>query len=218
MQPFSYFTVKHKVSQLLDKESRVPCKARGQQLTYRPSHKFWISNENIHWSWTFDLDSMSSFCVLSKWAFFFFWTFLAETLLSAKRCSALPISRLTFPHRLLSSCKMVKHHRSARLPVDEQAAEHMPARHKGMPSQSLLLLFHGLQWDIHLTKLQQTANLWEKHPETWALMLRLLHSLQQHSISTNLMPGTLSAPLDRLLDAVTRHQHCFLSHFIPEKS
>lgn len=124
---------------------------------------------------------------LFRLVFFFFPNIVGrkEHLVSQPLSSTLPISRLTFPHRLLSSCEMVKHHRSATLPVDEQAAEHTPIPHKRLRSWSWLLLFHGLEWDIHLAKLQQTANLWEKHlrRELWCRVFG--NSLQQHSISTN---------------------------------
>lgn len=165
---------------------------------------------------------MSSFCVSSKWAFFFF--FFCNIPGRKKRlCQpTLPISRLTFPHRLLSSCEMVKHHRSVGLPVDEQAAEHTPILHKGLPSRSLLLLFHGLEWDINLTKLQQTANLWEKRPrhELWCCVFRSPFSSTpsaQIKKTSDAWNSLRSSWCCRLLDAVTRHQHCFPSHFVPEK-
>lgn len=102
-----------------------------------------------------------------------------------------------------------------------QATEHTPILHKGW-SRSLLLLFHGLEWDINLTKLQQTANLWENH-----LRLQLWFSVFLTPFSS-----TPSAQIKNtsdtwnsfgfflccaLLDAVTRRQHFPPSYLLPKK-
>lgn len=159
---------------------------------------------------------MSSFRVSSKWAFFFFFfvIFLAgrNTVISQTLNSTLPISRLTFPHRLLSSREMVKHHRSARLPKDKQAAEHTPILQTPEPEFAAFISQLGVR---------HTPHLWEKHlrHELWCCVFctpfssPLSAQIKKTSDAWNLLRFSWCR---RLLDAVTR-RHCFPSHFTTRK-
>lgn len=126
-----------------------------------------------------------------NWAFFFFVTFLAgrKTAVSQTMSSTLLVSRLVFPCRLLSWCQTVKHHRSARLPLDEQAAQHTPL----LQSRSLLL-FYFTAWretntSPNYNRLQTCGrSIWDFDAASAAL--------HQHKSKRHLMPASCSASLD----------------------